>query len=143
MDFGTIWNAVQPEVIIVALAAAFSGATYAYQWGVQRLPASMRAHINDLAQTAVQAIEQKYQNGSPGGALKKQEAMRLLLSLCQSLKLPIDTAHASAAIEAAVFALNLLEPSTTQQPAVPTTEKPTAPMKAVSVTAKSKPLAAG
>ena len=116
---------------MVALAAAFSGATYLYQWGVQRLPTAMRTHINDLAQTAVQAVEQKYKDNSPGGALKKQEAMQLLLSLCQSLKLPIDAAHASAAIEAAVFALNLLEPSTTP-PQTPTTEKPTAPVPAVS-----------
>ena len=144
MDFWTIWNAVQPELIVVALAAVGGGASYLYQWGVQRLPAAMRSHMADLTDTTVRAIEQKYSAGSPGGDIKKQEAMQLLLSLCQGLHISLNTIHASAAIEAAVYELNLM--SGKPAPAT-TTEKPTAIMPSVTTAAKSsaasKPLAAG
>lgn len=141
---GEIWNAIQPEVVILALALAGGGASYLYQWALQRLPAQMRTHMQDLAQTAVTAIEQKYKGGNPGSEIKKQEAMELLLDLCQDLKLPINLTHASAAIEAAVFALNAFTQPQTPSPLTPTLEATTLPMPAMNSTSKNgKPLAAG
>ncbi len=114
MDFQTIINAITPELITLVLSAAVAGGAYLYQWGVQRLPANMRTQIQALADTAVQAIEQKYAGqSSPGGPIKKQEAMQMLGDICKSLGLPLDQAHASAAIEAAVYGINLFQPKQT------------------------------
>lgn len=136
MDMGAIWAAIQPEMISIVICVVGGLTAYLYQWGLQRLPEAMRAHIADLADMAVRDIEQKYSAGSPGKEIKKQEAMQLLLSLCQSLRLPLDVMHASAAIEAAVFTLGLIQ----QQ--APAPDKPTVPMPSVPTNA-SKTLAAG
>lgn len=109
VDFQTIINAVQPEAIIIVLAAVLSGAGYLYQWGVQRLPANAQKIINGLAQTATQAIEQKYADNNPGGALKKQQAMDMIADMCKELGLRFNESSASAAIESAVYALNLYQ----------------------------------
>lgn len=109
MDMGAIWSAIQPEVAAIIISAAVGAAGYLYQWGVQRLPANVRQQVQGLADTVAQAVEQKYSAGSPGGAFKKQEAMTMLRDVCKSLGLPLDSAHASAAIEAAVFGLNLFQ----------------------------------
>lgn len=109
MDFQTILNAIQPEAIIIVVAAAVGAAGYLYQWGVQRLPANAQKTINGLAQTATQAIEQKYSDQNPGSALKKQEAMQVIAAMCKELGLAFNENNASAAIEAAVYAMNLYQ----------------------------------
>lgn len=109
MDIQSILNTIQPEIVSFTIAAAVGIAAYIYQWGVQRLPTNVRQQVQKIADTTVQAIEQKYNSGSPGGALKKQEAMQMLADICKSLGLPLDQAHASAAIEAAVYGLNLFQ----------------------------------
>ena len=107
MDLQTIMNAVQPEAIIIVLAFVLGGAGYLYQWGVQRLPDNAQKIINGLAQTATQAIEQKYADNNPGSALKKQEAMNGLADMCKELGLSFNAQNASAAIESAVYMMNL------------------------------------
>ena len=109
MDFQTILNAVQPELITLVIAAAVGAASYLYQWGIQRLPANAQKIINGLAQTATQAIEQKYANQTPGGALKKQEAMSAVAAMSKELGLQFNENNASAAIESAVYAMNLYQ----------------------------------
>lgn len=126
MDIGTILNAISPEIFTLVIATAIGAAGYLYQRGVQRLPASMRAQVQGLADTVAQAVEQKYRAGSPGGALKKQEAMTMLSDICQVLKLPLDSAHASAAIEAAVYTMNLFQKKQPDSATTQVQEKPEA-----------------
>ncbi|MGH2480127.1 MAG: phage holin [Ktedonobacteraceae bacterium] len=102
-----ILNVLTPELTSIIVCLAASTAAYLYQQAVQRLPANIRTHVQALANTTVAAIEQKYSDGSPGGALKKQEAMQMLLNVCNSLHIPLDATHASAAIEAAVYSMNM------------------------------------
>ncbi len=104
MDF---INAIQPELLTIVIAAAVGAAGYGYQWAVQRLPPVAQKTINAVAQTVVQAIEQKYRVQSPGGALKKQEAMAAVAAICQEMKVPFHLSSANAAIESAVYAMNL------------------------------------
>lgn len=118
--FIQIINAFMPELTSIIICMAVAEAAYLYQVTVQRLPQSVRAHVQALAGTVVAAIEQKYNTGSPGRTIKKQEAMQMLLTVCQSLKIPLDTTHASAAIEAAVYELNMLaQTKTAQTPTIP------------------------
>ncbi|HVU70225.1 MAG TPA: phage holin, LLH family [Ktedonobacteraceae bacterium] len=107
MSIQTILSAVQPELAAIIISAAVAGAGYLYQWGIQRLPTNAQKTINTLAHTAAQAIEQKYADTSPGGALKKQEAMNAVAAMCQEMGLRFNESSASAAIEATVYAMNL------------------------------------
>lgn len=109
MDFQTVLNAIQPEAIVIVVAAAVGAAGYLYQWGVQRLPANAQKIVNGLAQTATQAIEQKCREQSPGGAIKKQQAMTIVAAMCKELGLAFSESNASAAIESAVYAMNLYQ----------------------------------
>lgn len=118
--FTQIVNALMPELTSLVLCLGAAGAAFLYHQTVQRLPASVRTHVDALAHTAVAAIEQKYSAGSPGGAIKKQEAVQLLFNLCKSLGVPLNTTHANAAIEAAVYELNMLaQTKTAQTPTIP------------------------
>lgn len=98
-----------PELVTIVIAVATGGAAYFYQWGVQRLPANAQKIVNGLAQTATQAVEQKYANQTPGGALKKQEAMNAVAAMCKELGLSFNESNASAAIESAIYAMNLYQ----------------------------------
>ncbi len=109
MSMQTILSTVQPALTAIIISAAVAGAGYLYQWGVQRLPTNAQQTINTLAHTAAQAIEQKYTDASPGGALKKQEAMNAVAAMCQEMGLRFNESSASAAIEAAVYAMNLYQ----------------------------------
>jgi len=109
LDFQIILNAVQPELLAIVIAAAIGGAGYLYQWAVQRLPANVQKVVNGLAQTATQAIEQKYADQAPGGAIKKQEAMQTVAAMSKELGLQFNESNASAAVESAVYAMNLYQ----------------------------------
>lgn len=140
MDFTQIMNALMPELTSLVLCLGAAGAAFLYHQTVQRLPASVRTHVDALAHTAVAAIEQKYSTGSPGGAIKKQEAVQLLFNLCKSLGVPLNATHANAVIEAAVFELNAMAKARTVQ--TPTIPMPVA-AQAPGAVLKQKPLAAG
>jgi Bacteriophage holin of superfamily 6 (Holin_LLH) len=103
----TLINYLAPTAVGIILCAAAATAGTAYQKAVQNLPASVRAQVTSLAAMVTNAIEQKYLANSPGGALKKQEAMQMLLQISQHLGIPLDATHASAAIESAVYTMNL------------------------------------
>jgi hypothetical protein len=134
MDIQTILNAIQPAFIIIVIAAAMSAAGYFYQWGVQKLPANAQRILDGLAKTVVQAIEQKYADNNTGSTLKKQQAMNMLADMSEELGIAFNTNNASAAIEAAVYALNLwqkykappalADPNTKQISAITTTPAP-------------------
>ncbi len=100
---------IAPTAIGVITCAVIASATILYQAFSKRLSYAAQRQISDLAGTVVKAIEQKYEQLGPGGMQKKQEAMTILQSLCRSLKLPLSDTHASIAIEAAVYAMNLYQ----------------------------------
>src|SRR5258708_34849515 len=100
-------NYFAPTLAAIIGCVTITIAAYAYQKTMQKLPANVQQQIQNLAHIVVQAIEQKYHLADTGAALKKQEAMTMLASIARSLDIPLDTTHASAAIEAAVYSLNL------------------------------------
>lgn len=100
-------NYLTPAAAGILLCAAIACAAAAYQKFLQGLPDNMRTQVANLADTVTNAIEQKYLGQNPGGALKKQEAMQMLSAICKALGLTLNENHASAAIESAVYAMNL------------------------------------
>lgn len=125
MDIQAILNTLQPELASIVICVTVGAAAYLYQWGVQRLPANLKSIVQGLAGTVVQATEQKYSLNSPGGTLKKQEAMTALAQICKDLRIPLANDYASAAIEAAVYVLNLHD-NFTRQTSQPTPKAPPA-----------------
>jgi len=111
-------NYLAPAAGATLLCAAIACAAYLYQAALQKLPANVRVQVQGLAETVVQAVEQHYQFLVPGPAVKKQEALNMLTSICASLDIPLDTIHASAVIEAAVYAINHASPVRSAPPAI-------------------------
>jgi len=112
-----------PTIATIVACLAIALAAYAYQNLVQLLPQSMREHVDAIAQMAVRAVEQRYSNADPGATTsrqKKNDALSIMNSVAGALKIPMDAQHASAAIEAAVYALNQREPRVSAQPTVKT-----------------------
>jgi hypothetical protein len=99
-------NYLAPTAGATIICAAIACAAYLYQIALQKLPANVRVQVESLADTVVQAVEQKYALADTGSALKKQDALTLLTSICTNLHIPLDLTHASAVIEAAVYTLN-------------------------------------
>lgn len=118
-----------PAIATIAASIAIAGAALAYQNMLQRLPDNVRAQVEGLAQMATQAIEQRYANSQAAtGRGKKQDAMDILIQICNSLHIPLDVTHASAAIEAAVFQMNQKQGVSAQATAkVPSVSAPTQP----------------
>jgi hypothetical protein len=127
-------NYLAPAVGATLLCAAIACASYLYQAALQKLPANVRVQVQGLAETVVQAVEQHYQLLAPGSDVKKQEALNMLTSICASLDIPLDTVHASAVIEAAVYVLNHANPvppvpqTISQTQGFPRFVQPTTPM---------------
>lgn len=91
----------------IIICAAITLAAQTYQAALQRLPKNVRLEIQALAETAVQAVEQKYSSDNLSSDAKKQEAMTLIIQIAACLGLPLNPSYASASIEAAVFGMNL------------------------------------
>ena len=105
-----LMDAVLPTVAMFCLLAVLVVAITMYRMLLQRLPANMRAEIQTLASTVVQAIEQQYAGRNAGGAAKKQAALDLLATLVRDVGWHMNTAYASVAIEAAVYGLKSMTP---------------------------------
>ena len=102
----SLLNYLTPAAIAALLCAVIALTTYAYQRALQALPSNLRVQVQSLAETIVQAIEQKYRCTEGESNFKKQEALEQMQQIASSLGLKLDHAHASAAIEAAVYSMN-------------------------------------
>jgi hypothetical protein len=115
--FQSIMNAAGPTLAGIIICLAIVAATYTYQSLLQRLPANVRDQVERLAGMVVPAIEQQFADSvTTTGRQKKQAAMDMINAICQSLHIPLDITHASAAIEAAVYALNQAQSKVAEQP---------------------------
>ena len=112
-----IIQTIIPGTAGIVVALAIGAIAWGYQYAVQLLPANISTQLKDIAETAVQAIEQKYKN-QPASAIsapantnaaKKKEALTIIEEICTELRIPFNENHADAAIEAAVYAMNLFK----------------------------------
>ena len=97
------------NIIIAAFPflALFAGIIYRYTG--QRVPSNVVASLTQFATIAVQMIEQIESNASP--AQKKAQAVQEVEALFKAAHLPVPPEEViSAAIESAVYLLNLNKP---------------------------------
>ncbi len=104
-----IFTTMQPELVSIVVAGAVGVVAYLYQRAIQGLPTNLQKLFDELAQVATQAVEQTYAASNPGGALKKQAAMQTIAAMSHELGLKFNERHASAAIESAVYNMNLYQ----------------------------------
>jgi LL-H family phage holin len=102
-----IINSITPVLVSALIAFAVGVVVYLYQFLLQRLPMNAQRIVQELASIVVNAIEQTYAEQNLDGPAKKQQAMKMMQNITASWHIPFDQAYANAAIEAAVYSLNL------------------------------------
>ena len=102
-----IINSITPVLVSALIAFAVGVVVYLYQFLLQRLPMNAQRIVQELASIVVNAIEQTYAEQNLDGPAKKQQAMKMMQNITASWHIPFDQTYANAAIEAAVYTLNL------------------------------------
>lgn len=86
---------------------AFAACAWVYQQMRDSLPEKQRAIIDHVAYLAISYVEQLY--SSAGSTNKKDIAMQAAANMFEELNLPFPQALCSAAIEAAVREMNVIQ----------------------------------
>jgi hypothetical protein len=112
MNAALLWSLVPYLVpLLFPMVVAFSA--FLYMSLVQRLPMQQRLIVSSMAHSVVAAIEQMVPESS-AGSQKKDQAMAWLEALLSASHISVPAQFLEVAIEAAVFELHALHPSSTQ-----------------------------
>jgi hypothetical protein len=110
MNASLLWTLLPYLVpLLFPMVVAFSA--FLYMSLVQRLPMQQRLIVSSMAHSVVAAIEQMVPD-SGAGSQKKDQAIIWLQALLSASHISVPAQFLEVAIEAAVFELHALHPST-------------------------------
>jgi hypothetical protein len=112
MNAALLWSLV-PYLVPLLFPIVVAIAAFLYMSLVQRLPMQQRLIVSSMAHSVVAAIEQMVPDSS-AGSQKKDQAMAWLQALLSASHISVPAQFLEVAIEAAVFELHALHPSTAQ-----------------------------
>jgi hypothetical protein len=122
MNAALLWTLV-PYLVPLLFPIVVAIAAFLYMSLVQRLPMQQRLIVSSMAHSVVAAIEQMVPESS-AGSQKKDQAMVWLEALLSASHISVPAQFLEVAIEAAVFELHALHPSSTQKAGSSDLEEP-------------------
>jgi thioesterase domain-containing protein len=122
MNAALLWSLV-PYLVPLLFPMVVAIAAFLYMSLMQRLPMQQRLIVSSMAHSVVAAIEQMVPESS-AGSQKKDQAMAWLQALLSASRISVPAQFLEVAIEAAVFELHALHPSTAQNAGSSDPEEP-------------------
>jgi hypothetical protein len=122
MNAALLWTLV-PYLVPLLFPIVVAIAAFLYMSLVQRLPMQQRLIVSSMAHSVVAAIEQMVPDSS-AGSQKKDQAMVWLQALLSASRISVPAQFLEVAIEAAVFELHALHPSSAQNAGAADLEEP-------------------